>query len=201
MKYLIIQFVGSVCDFFARILYRYKQDKLYRMLRYKGRSSSIVYPFEVIGAQNISIGDNVSIRANSCLTALNAKITIKKCVAVAPYLYISTGNHMMIPGRFFITVTNDEKAEGYDEDVLINEDVWIAARVTILKGVTVGRGSIIAAGSVVTKDVLPYSIVGGVPAKFIKFKWSLEQIIQHELELYPEEERFTREQLDIFGIK
>lgn len=51
---------------------------------------------------------------------------------------------------------------------------------TLLSGVTIGRGAIIAAGAVVCKDVPPYSIVGGVPARVIKFKWSIEQIFQHE---------------------
>jgi acetyltransferase-like isoleucine patch superfamily enzyme len=54
------------------------------------------------------------------------------------------------------------------EFVKIEDDCWIAANTVILAGVTIGRGSVIAAGSVVTKDVPPYSIVGGVPAKVIK---------------------------------
>lgn len=60
----------------------------------------------------------------------------------------------------------------------------MAANVTILKGVTVGRGSIIAAGSIVTKDVEPYTIVGGIPAVFIKNRFTKEQILQHEDLLY-----------------
>ena len=51
---------------------------------------------------------------------------------------------------------------------------------TILKGVTVGRSSIIAAGSLVVKDVPPYSVVGGVPAKVIKMKWREDEIAVHE---------------------
>jgi acetyltransferase-like isoleucine patch superfamily enzyme len=54
------------------------------------------------------------------------------------------------------------------EFVKIEDDCWIAANTIILAGVTIGRGSVIAAGSVVTKDVPPYSIVGGVPAKVLK---------------------------------
>lgn len=66
---------------------------------------------------------------------------------------------------------------------------------TILEGVNVGRGSTIAAGAVVTKNVPPYCIVAGVPAKVIKKYWTIDQIIEHEIKLYPESERFTREKL------
>ena len=60
--------------------------------------------------------------------------------------------------------------QGFTEvdPIVIEDDVWIGARVIILKGVTIGKGSIIGAGSVVTKDVEPYSIVGGNPAKLIR---------------------------------
>lgn len=60
--------------------------------------------------------------------------------------------------------------------VVIGNDVWIGNGVKILNGVTIGDGAIIAMGSVVTKDVAPYSIVGGVPAKEIKKRFTEEQI-------------------------
>lgn len=53
-------------------------------------------------------------------------------------------------------------------DIIIDDDVWIGAGAIILTGVTIGKGSVIAAGSIVTKDVEPYTIVGGNPAKLIK---------------------------------
>lgn len=56
------------------------------------------------------------------------------------------------------------------QKVIIGDDVWIGTRVIILPGVRVGTGSIIGAGAVVTKDVPDYAIVGGVPAKIIKFR-------------------------------
>jgi serine acetyltransferase len=67
--------------------------------------------------------------------------------------------------------------------------------VTLLAGVTIGRGCTIAAGAVVNKSMPPYSLCAGVPAKFIKFKWSIDEIIYHESQLYPENERYTREEL------
>lgn len=72
----------------------------------------------------------------------------------------------------------------FDENKLINNkysniignDVWIGSHVKILEGVSVGNGAIIAAGSIVTKDVAPYSIIGGNPAKLIRYRLQPEEI-------------------------
>jgi acetyltransferase-like isoleucine patch superfamily enzyme len=70
-----------------------------------------------------------------------------------------------------------ENQEGVSKgDIVIENDVWIGFRSTILSGVHVGQGAVIAAGSVVTKDVPPYAIVGGVPAKIIKYRFEPEMI-------------------------
>ena len=125
----------------------------------------------------------------------NARIIIKGHCSIAERLTIHTGNHARIIGKYVSEITEKDKPKGYDHDVIIEEDVWIGANVTILEGVRIGRGATIAAGAVVNKDVPPYSIVGGVPAKVIKYYWSIEQIIEHEFRLYQESERYTREKL------
>lgn len=201
MKKVVINLIGYILDLCYRIFCRYRVNKTITKLGAFGENSMLAYPFIIQGEKNIYISEYCNIRANSVLTALNARIIIKKWTGAAPYLYISTGNHRMILGRFYRSITDVEKGEGYDADVVINEDVWIASRVTILKGVNVGRGAIIAAGAVVNKDVLPYSVVGGVPAKFIKFKWSLEQVLEHERILYDEKERFSIDELKSFGLQ
>lgn len=60
--------------------------------------------------------------------------------------------------------------------IIINDDVWIGSNVIIMSGVNIGRGSVIAAGSVIVKDVEEYAVVGGNPAKFIKYRLSEEEI-------------------------
>jgi len=61
-------------------------------------------------------------------------------------------------------------------DIIVKDDVWIGYRSIILSGVTIGQGAVVAAGSVVTKDVPPYAIVGGNPAKIIKYRFSDNKI-------------------------
>lgn len=146
--------------------------------------------------RNIYIYDKVGIGPHAHLSTPNAKIVFKGNTAVAEHLTIHTGNHARVLGRFVSDITDKDKPQGYDHDVIIEKDVWIGSNVTILAGVHVGRGATIAAGAVVNKDVPPYSIVGGVPAKVLKFYWTIDQILEHEATLYPENECYSREELE-----
>lgn len=92
--------------------------------------------------------------------------------------YVTIGNHVMMGPECLIYTRNHNYSstkvpmcfQGFNEykPVVIGDDVWIGGRVIILPGVKVGKGSVIGAGSIVTKDVEPYSIVAGNPAKKIK---------------------------------
>lgn len=78
----------------------------------------------------------------------------------------------------------DYSWKGLNSQVIIGDDVWVGYGSIIMSGVTIGRGAIVAAGSVVTKNVEPYAIVGGNPAKFIKFRFDEDKQQQHESIIY-----------------
>ncbi len=158
--------------------------------------SVIITPPYTIHKKNTFLYENVSIGPNSFISTPNAKVIIKSNTTIAEGLTIHTGNHARVVGRFVSDITDKDKPEGFDSDVIIENDVWIGSNVTLLAGISVGRGATIAAGAVVNKDVPPYCIVGGVPAKVLKYYWSIDKILQHEKLLYEESNRYTREKLE-----
>jgi len=109
---------------------------------------------------DVSIGNNVQINERSRLRS----VIIGNNVMIAPEVYILHSGHIFesteVPMRF--------QGEKHYPVTIIEDDVWIGARAIINAGKKIGKGSIVAAGSVITKDIEPFSIVGGNPAKLIK---------------------------------
>ena len=147
------------------------------------------------GLNNLSLGNNVSIPRYAHIFCTDAPLTIGNNVIFGPAPTIVTGDHRIDVIGKPIFLSYDKLPEN-DIPVIIEDDVWVGANVTILKGVTIGRGSVVAAGSVINKSTPPYSISGGIPAKTIKSRFTVEQILEHERILYPENERYTREELE-----
>lgn len=153
-------------------------------------------PLYIGNPRNVYIGNHVGVGSHAYISAIKAKFIIKGHCAIAEHLTVHTGNHARLIGKFITDINDKNKPDGYDNDVVIEEDVWIGCNVTLLSGVTIGRGSTIAAGAVVNKDIPPYCIAGGIPAKVIKFYWSIDEILEHERKLYPEKDRISREELE-----
>lgn len=165
---------------------------------YLADSAKLIPPLKIDGHQNVFMYEDTKIE-NSTISAVLSKFIMKRGSAAAEGLSVHTGNHMQVVGKFYRTVTNKDKIDSgkvFDKDIIVEEDVWIGCNVTLLAGAHLGRSSVIAAGAVVTTDIPPYCIAGGVPAKPIKFKWTIDQILEHESKLYPEAERFSREELE-----
>lgn len=140
---------------------------------------------DIKGVENLSIGAGTLIPKGSTFYCTRAELKIGKKVIFGPKPTIITGDHRIdIVGKHIIDVTDDEKLPEQDSPVTIEDGCWLGANVTILKGVTLGRGCVVAAGAVVTKSYPPYSIIGGVPARLIKMRFTSNEIEEHERILY-----------------
>ena len=117
----------------------------------------------VVFGEEFEIGDNSTVGFRS---DIYGPVKIGKDVMIGPEVAIYTHNHKH--DEIDIPMIK----QGYTENkpVYIEDNVWIGRRVLIMPGVCIGTGSIVAAGAVVTKNVEPYSIVGGNPAKIIKYR-------------------------------
>lgn len=115
------------------------------------RTVRIDYPW------NFSIGDSSSVGERTWIYCLD-KIVIGKNCCIGNDVRLLAGSHDVSSASFNLVT----------DSIIIGDNVWIATGVYVIPGVTIGEGAVVAAGSVVTKDVEPWTVVGGNPAKFIK---------------------------------
>ena len=113
-------------------------------------------------------------------------------ITTHPILYHEKYNFFDHPDSYI-------KLQDYNAKITIGNDVWIGANAIILPGVTIGDGAVIAAGAIVTKDIPPYAIVGGVPAKVIKYRFD-DYIIKALLQIkwWDWEDQRIKENIDLF---
>lgn len=126
-----------------------------------GKDVNIEHKAFFHSGSDVAIGNNSGIGINA---QLSGKITFGDYVMMGRDVIIMTRNH-----EFFNTdIPMSQQGFKEERPVFISSDVWIGDRVIILAGVHVGQGVIIGAGSVVTKNVPPYTVVAGVPARIIR---------------------------------
>ncbi|MDD2364863.1 MAG: CatB-related O-acetyltransferase [Desulfuromonadaceae bacterium] len=184
---------NPVTIFFRRSLSKYLLEK-----KYKSKSLKIGYLchikkcdfgymntiYDYVNLSSAALGDFTYIASGTKIH--NA--TIGKFCSIGPDILIGLGKHpsdtfVSTHPLFFSTLGQAQKIicdrNYFDEysPVTIGNDVWIGARSIVLDGITIGDGAIIAAGSIVTKDVPAFAIVGGVPAKIIKYRFEISEIM------------------------
>ncbi|WP_461248799.1 CatB-related O-acetyltransferase, partial [Treponema sp. R6D11] len=126
---------------------------------------------------------------------------------IGNYCSISPGVQFLLGGEhrtdsistypFLVQCFGHEREAGSKGDIIIGDDVWIGLNAIICTGIKIGQGAIVAAGSVVTKDVEPYAIIGGNPAKLIKYRF--EESIRKKLlvtDITKMFDNFTEENID-----
>ena len=131
---------------------------LSRILDKELQSVAVFTPLYINYGKHITIGKNVFINFDCTFLALGG-ITIEDDVLIGPKVSLITENHPLNP---------EERKGLTGKPILIKKNAWIGANATILPGVTIGENAVVAAGAVVSKDVPDNTIVGGIPAKFIK---------------------------------
>ena len=126
-----------------------------------------------VGTSRLIIGDNVFIAGNTLIDCLE-QITIEDDVLISYHVTIMDSDNHSLRASVRVGDLNRWRQQQYDwthvgrSPVVIRSKAWIGARAIITKGVEIGEGGVVAAGSVVTKDVPPYTIVAGNPARVIR---------------------------------
>lgn len=178
------------------IFFHYYIEPNPKKLGYFGERAFLGVPADLKKPENIYLYEHSRIgRRATIMTMGESKFIMKRESGAAEGLTVITSNHQQEIGKF-----RQNNSDNIYKDIIVEEDVWIGINVTLLPGAHVGRGAIIGACSVVTKEIPPYAIAVGNPARVIKIKWSISKILEHEKSLYSENERFTRKYLeDIFN--
>ena len=129
-----------------------------------GKDVTICSGVRIHGHKKLSIGNNVRIGEKSRISATGG-VTIGNNVEIGPEIMIWSSNH-----NYYAPTALPFGKEKVDRPVVIHDNVWIAARACIVPGVIIGEGAVVAMGAVVTKDVPPCALVGGNPAKVLKYR-------------------------------
>lgn len=144
---------------------------------------------------NMYMEDYTRIQDNLNFISYKGKLRVKKYAAIGAGCTIIPGDHVPTVGAPQY-LAGKMHVNDVDGEIVVGEDAWVGAGTILLSHCSIGRGAVVAAGAVVSKAVPPYAVVAGVPAKIIASKFTIDQILEHESILYPEEERMSREELE-----
>ena len=170
----------------ATIFYLLKKRKKMREWKRRNAHNEMIpvneFNFDSVIIGNYSYGELTVINFNEKETLHIGNY----CSVASGVVFVLNGDH---PTEYLSTFPFKVKCLGISTyeatskgDIIVDDDVWIGQNAIILSGIHIGQGAVIAAGSIVTKDVPPYAIVGGVPAKIIKYRFS-DAIVQKLLKI------------------
>lgn len=173
MKKAIKNFAVCTFELVASLIFMLPRHQIFNLLKSNflrllgskiGKSITYYPGIKISPGTNIHVGDHVDL-AWGVLITTGGGVSIGDRTLVGYNTQIFSANHVIppYPGKIF-------ESGHVKKAVRIEKDVWIGAGCIILPGVNIGEGAVVAAGSVVSKDVMPFEIVGGIPAKLIKVR-------------------------------
>lgn len=175
---MIRQLINTIRQIFSFKIYRWKYKQ-------KNKHNS-TRPVNIFRLDKIKVGNY-----SYGLIDITDYSHLDTSVEIGHFCSIASGVKFILGGEHLTTSLSTfpfkaqfglEQREAYSKgSIIVKDDVWIGANCLILSGVTIGQGAVLAAGSVVTKDIPPYAIVGGNPAKIIKYRFDpqiIEELIQ-----------------------
>lgn len=184
--YFYLSYLSAVKKYLRSLFYKLlKRSKKNRQLQKAWRKQNFDNYTELSPngspVYNIAVGKKSYGNINAIFSSnLPVVLIIGNYVSIAPdvlFIPVSEHNYKSFSTFPFKVMVLGEKCEALSKgSIIIEDDVWIGARSIILSGVRIGKGAVIGAGSVVTKDVDPYSIVAGNPAKLIKYRFDKDLI-------------------------
>ena len=158
---LVYWLVSLINVFVCRTLWVWGRVRFGALVKNRGLGCVCHWTVDLKYPENIFLGKRVVVGVNASLGAHSP-------IRIADYVHISRDVHMETAGLDFHK--NFPPYKHISQPITIDKGVWIGSRATILGGVHVGEYAVIAAGAVVTKNVPPYAIVGGIPARMLKMK-------------------------------
>lgn len=166
----ILRAAGSILDprtylHAFRILHYYGYSHVQERRRLTiGPDSTIAPNVSLANAERITIGAGTKIGERSFLWAgeTSGHIKIGDHCRLAPEVFVTASDYGLLPTELIAYQERNER------DVVIGNDVWLGVRVFVGAGVTIGDGCVVSAGSVVTRDLPPYSVAGGFPARVLR---------------------------------
>lgn len=182
-------------------LQKRKINKAWRKRNDHNSTTIVLYDNNIKMLSNVSVGRYTYGEIKPFIFSSEHKLKIGSFCSIAPNVsFVVSGDHHLdhLTSFPFYSKCIDGRNEAISKgDIVIEDDVWIGVNATILSGVIVHQGAIIAAGAVVTKDVPPYAIVGGNPAKVIKYRFE-EPLIKKLLTIDFDkiDDKYIKENLD-----
>ena len=179
----------------SRLKRIYYSPLKYNFWGYRADNNVLTTPVYVVTPKNVFLHENTKLETGAEIINKNCKFIVNRNSSLARNLTVVTMNHRSTVGipHFLLGLSHVNDKE---KDIIVEEDVWVGSNVTLVYGAHLSRGCIVGANSMVNRNIPPYAVVVGSPARIIAVKFSLEQIIIHEEKLYNEKDRMSKIELE-----